>query len=138
MTFDASEATEDVTSCEARIAAPVVAAVAVRAASAVPGVVRLEPGLAGLVGSLVRNARQQLKGLDPAPTEGVRVSLDPDRAASLRLEVDVVTSGQDQVAAVAARVQRAVASEVRAATGLPVSSVIVSIMDIELTGLGSR
>jgi uncharacterized alkaline shock family protein YloU len=138
MTFDASDATENVTGCQARIAAPVVAAVAVRAAGAVPGVVRLEPGLAGLVGSLVRTARQQLRGLDPASTEGVRVSLDPEHAASLRLEIDVVTSGQDQVAAVAARVQRAVATEVRAATGLPVSAVVVSVMDIELAGLGSR
>ncbi len=138
MTFDASVATEDVSGCEARIAVPVVAAVAVRAAREVPGVVRLEPGLAGLVGSLVRTARQQLKGLDPAPTEGVRVSLDPDRVASLRVEIDLVTSGQDQVASVATRVQRAVAAEVRAATGLPVSSVIVSVLDIELAGLGSR
>ena len=124
------ELTSDVPGCQARIATQVIAAVAARAAAATSGVVRLEPGIVGLVGSLVRTARGQLKGVDPAPVDGVRVTEGP---AGLRIEVDLVTSGQDQVAAVAGRVQRAVATEVRAATGLPVAEVVVSVLDVELT-----
>lgn len=124
------ELTSDLPGCEAQVATHVIAAIAVRAASAVSGVVRLEPGLAGLVGSLVRTARGQLKGVDPAPVDGVRVT---DGPAGLRIEVDLVTSGQDQVAAVAARVQRAVATEVLAATGLTVAGVLVSVLDVELS-----
>lgn len=117
---------------------PVVAAVAVHAAQAVPGVVRLEPGLLGLVGSLARSASQRISGLDPAPTAGVRVSFErtlgapPDQRVSL--EVDMVTSGQDQAAAVAQAVQRAVSRAVTAATGLTVTGVTVSILEIELAG----
>ncbi|MBF6577066.1 hypothetical protein IU415_26965, partial [Nocardia farcinica] len=44
----------------------VVAAVAARAAAAVPGVRRLEPGVRGLVGSVLRAGRQRLAGADPA------------------------------------------------------------------------
>ena len=123
------ELTSDVPGCEVRVANQVIAAIAVRAAADTSGVVRLEPGLAGLVGSLVRTARGQLKGVDPAPTDGVRVTEEP---AGLRIEVDLVTSGQDQVAAVAGRVQRAVASAVRDATGLAVAEVAVSVLDVEL------
>lgn len=124
------ELTSDVPGCEARVANQVIAAIAVRAAAGTSGVVRLEPGLAGLVGSLVRIARGQLKGVDPAPTDGVRVT---DDAAGLHIEVDLVTSGQDQVAAVAVRVQRAVANAVHAATGLILAEVSVSVLDVELT-----
>jgi uncharacterized alkaline shock family protein YloU len=111
------------------ITKPVVAAVAAHAASGVTGVVRLEPGVAGLVGSLARTARQRFKGLDPAPTEGVRVRLDE----RVWLEVDVVTSAVDQAAAVARAVQRAVARAVTEATGLPVAAVSVAVLDIELS-----
>jgi uncharacterized alkaline shock family protein YloU len=123
------ELTSAVPGCEVRIANPVIAAIAARAAATTSGVVRLEPGLAGLVGSLVRTARGQLRGVDPAPIDGVRVTGDP---SGLRIEVDLVTSGQDQVAAVAGRVQRAVAAQVRAATGLAVAEVAVSVLDVEL------
>lgn len=116
---------------ECVVGASVVAAVAVSAAAAVPGVVRVEPGLVGLVGSVVRAARQRIKGLDPAPTEGARVEFDPPRGGhTVRVEVDVVISGQDQAAAVGHAVQRAVASAVNEATGLTVSEVGVSIIDI--------
>lgn len=108
---------------------PVVAAVAVHAATQVAGVVRLEPGLVGLATSMARVARQKIKGLDPAPVEGVRVEID---GTSVRVALDVVTSGQDQVAAVGQAVQRAVTSAVTTATGLTVAAVSVSILDIEL------
>jgi uncharacterized alkaline shock family protein YloU len=117
---------------ECVVGAPVVAAVAVRAAAGVPGVVRVEPGLVGLVGSVVRAARQRIKGLDPAPTEGARVEFEraDGGGRTVRVEVDVVISGQDQAAAVGRSVQRAVASAVTQATGLTVAEVGVSIIDI--------
>lgn len=113
---------------ECVVGSSVVAAVAVHAAVAVPGVLRVEPGLAGLLGSVVRTARQRIKGLEPAPTEGARVEFV--RADTVRVEVDVVISGQDQVAAVGRALQRAVACAVSEATGLTVAEVGVSVIDI--------
>jgi uncharacterized alkaline shock family protein YloU len=116
---------------ECVVGASVVAAVAVHAAAAVPGVVRVEPGLAGLVGSMVRAARQRIKGLDPAPTEGARVEFEPAESGhTVRVEVDVVISGQDQAAAVGHALQRAVTNAVTGATGLSVAGVGVSIIDV--------
>jgi uncharacterized alkaline shock family protein YloU len=120
---------------ECVVGASVVAAIAVRAAAAVPGVVRVEPGLVGLVGSVVRAARQRIKGLDPAPTEGARVEFERavgenDDVRTVRVEVDVVTSGQEQAAAVGQALQRAVAIAVTEATGLTVTEVRVSIIDV--------
>jgi uncharacterized alkaline shock family protein YloU len=119
---------------ECVVGASVVAAVAVHAAAAVSGVVRVEPGLVGLLGSVVRAARQRIKGLDPAPTEGVRVEFEQadgeNDETTVRVEVDVVISGQDQATAVAHAVQRAVAGAVTEATGLTVAEVGVSIIDI--------
>jgi uncharacterized alkaline shock family protein YloU len=109
----------------------VVAAVVVNAAAAVPGVVWVEPGLVGLLGSVVRAARQRIKGLDPAPTEGARVEFEPAEGGhTVRVEVDVVISGQHQAAAVGRALQRAVASAVTGATGLTVAEVGVSIIDV--------
>jgi uncharacterized alkaline shock family protein YloU len=117
---------------ECVVSASVVAAVAVHAAAGVPGVVRVEPGLVGLVGSVVRGARQRIKGLDPAPTEGARVEFERADGGGrvVRVEVDVAISGQDQAAAVGRSLQRAVASAVTQATGLTVTEVGVSIIDI--------
>jgi uncharacterized alkaline shock family protein YloU len=113
---------------ECAVGGSVVAAVAVSAAAAVPGVVRVEPGLAGLVSSAVRATRQRIKGLVPAPTEGARVEFE--RADTVRVEVDVVISGQDQAAAVGRALQRVVAGAITEATGLRVAEVGVSILDI--------
>jgi len=119
---------------ECVVGASVVAAVAVHAAQTLPGVVRVEPGLFGLLGSVGRTARQRIKGLDPAPTEGARVEFaqadGENGETTVRVEVDVVISGQDQATAVAHTVQRAVASAVTDATGLTVAEVDVSIIDI--------
>ncbi|MFI5607526.1 Asp23/Gls24 family envelope stress response protein [Amycolatopsis sp. NPDC051903] len=112
------------------IADPVVAGVAARAALDTPGVVRLEPGLRGLVTAWTRTARGRWQGLDPAPIDGVRVRTS---AGALSVEVDVVTSAADQAAAVGRAVQRAVTREVAAQTGLAVDAVLVSIVDIEWT-----
>jgi uncharacterized alkaline shock family protein YloU len=114
----------------------VIAAIAVRGATSVPGVVRTEPGLSGLMYSLVRVARQRSKGLEPAPTEGVRVLVERDPAGSpvVRVEIAVGVSGQCKASAVGQAVQVAVARALTEATGLTPASVSVSIMDIEMVG----
>ncbi|MFD5094810.1 Asp23/Gls24 family envelope stress response protein [Amycolatopsis thailandensis] len=118
---------------ETVISPPVIAAVAAHAAARVPGVVRLEPGLRGLAGSLTRIARQRIKGLEPAPTEGVRAFVEHD-PPDVRVEIDLSLSGLDQAAATAQAVQRAVGKAVAEATGLTPSAVSVSILDIEIRG----
>ncbi|MER6666315.1 Asp23/Gls24 family envelope stress response protein [Amycolatopsis japonica] len=118
---------------ETVIAPPVIAAIAAHAAARVPGVVRLEPGLRGLAGSLTRIARQRIKGLEPAPTEGVRAFVEHD-PPDVRVEIDLSLSGLDQAAATAQAVQRAVGKAVTEATGLTPSAVSVSILDIEIRG----
>ncbi|GAA4538499.1 Asp23/Gls24 family envelope stress response protein [Amycolatopsis samaneae] len=111
------------------IADPVIASVAARAAVETPGVVRLEPGLRGLVTAWTRAARQRWKGLDPAPADGVRARRADD--GTLTVSLDLVTSAVDQAAAVAQAVQRAVVQAVAEQTGLTVDEVSVSILDIE-------
>jgi uncharacterized alkaline shock family protein YloU len=98
------------------------------AALATPGVARLEPGLVGLVTAWTRAARQRWKGLDPAPADGVRVRTADGR---LTVQVDLVTSGVDQAAAVGRAVQRSVTRVVAEQTGLAVAEVVVSVLDIE-------
>jgi uncharacterized alkaline shock family protein YloU len=107
----------------------VIASVAARAAAATSGVVRLEPGLKGLVTAWSRAARQRWKGLDPAPAEGVRVRV---MGGTVSVHVDIVTSAVDQAVVVGQAVQRAVSRAVTAETGLRVDEVSVSILDIEL------
>jgi len=109
----------------------VVAAIAVHAATAVPGVLRMEPGLSGLVTSVTRSIRQRLAGVDAAPADGARVEIDGGR---VWLDVAVGISGHDQAAAVGAAVQRAVARAVEEATGYPVAEVGVAILHIDPAG----
>jgi uncharacterized alkaline shock family protein YloU len=123
---------------EAVLSEAVIAAVAVRGATSVPGVVRTEPGLSGLVYSLVRLARQRSKGLGPVPTEGVRVIVERDSAGAsmVRVEIAVCISGQRKASVVGQAVQVAVARALVEATGLTPASVSVSIMDIDAVGAG--
>lgn len=123
---------------EVVLSAAVIAAIAVRGATSVPGVVRTEPGLSGLVHSLVRVARQRSKGLDPAPTEGARVSVEQDAAGAsvVRVEIAVCISGQRNASVVGQDVQVTVARALTEATGLTPASVSVSILDIDVTGAG--
>lgn len=114
---------------ESVVSGSVVAAVAVNAANGVPGV-RVQPGLGDLAGSVARLARQRVKGLDPAPTEGVRVRFAADGSAAV--EVNVAISGQDQAAVTARLVQDAVTGAVTTATGLAVTSVLVAVLDIDV------
>jgi uncharacterized alkaline shock family protein YloU len=123
---------------EAVLSEAVIAAVAVRGATSVPGVVRTEPGLSGLVYSLVRLARQRSKGLGPVPTEGVRVIVERDSAGTpaVRVEIAVCVSGQRTVSVVGQEVQVAVGRALTEAAGLTPASVSVSILDIDLSGAG--
>ncbi|NEW40952.1 Asp23/Gls24 family envelope stress response protein [Nocardia cyriacigeorgica] len=111
------------------IETPVVAAVAAYAARSTPGVVRLEPGVRGLVTTLVRAGRQRWLATDPAPSEGVRVRRT--EMGRLLVQVDVVISGDRHAGEVGRAVQREVAAVVRAQTGQDVDEVVVSILDIE-------
>ncbi len=120
-------------SATAVIGESVLAAITVRAATAVPGVVRVEPGLTGLVASVARTARQRLKGLDPAPTEGVRVTVEHDLAGASSVRLTVAVAVRGRAVEIGAAVQRAVAASVAASAGVTVSAVTVSIMDIDQT-----
>ncbi|MEC3975639.1 Asp23/Gls24 family envelope stress response protein [Amycolatopsis sp. H20-H5] len=115
-------------STEFVISDAVIASVAARAALETVGVVRLEPGLRGLVTAWTRAARQRWKGLDPAPADGVRVRTED---GLVTVQVDLVTSAIDQAAAVGQAVQRSVKRVVAEETGLVVAEVSVSILDIE-------
>ncbi|WP_280235165.1 Asp23/Gls24 family envelope stress response protein [Nocardia cyriacigeorgica] len=108
---------------------PVIAAVAAHAALATAGVVRLEPGVRGLLTTLVRAGRQRWLGTDPAPSEGVRVRRTED--GRLLVQIDAVIAGDRHAGEVGRAVQRAVAAVVRAQTGQRVDEVVVSILDIE-------
>ncbi|MGN2641736.1 Asp23/Gls24 family envelope stress response protein [Nocardia takedensis] len=106
----------------------VLAAVAARAALATPGVSRLEPGMRGLVSSLVRVGKQRWTGAEPAPAEGVRVRRD---GAALSVHVDVVLTAGRRVATVGAAVQQEVSRVVAEQTGQQVTAVTVAVTDIE-------
>jgi uncharacterized alkaline shock family protein YloU len=107
---------------------PVIAAIAVHAATGVPGVLRMEPSLSGLVTSVTRSIRQRLAGVDAAPTEGARVEI---AAGRVWLDLSVAISGQGRVTEVGQAVQQAVARAVYDATGYPVAEVAVSVLHIE-------
>jgi uncharacterized alkaline shock family protein YloU len=123
---------------EVVLSAAVIAAIAARGATGVPGVVRTEPGLSGLAYSLVRLARQRSKGLEPAPTEGVRVVVEQDSAGAsvVHLEIAVCISGHRRASVVGQAVQVAVARALTEATGVTPASVSVSILDVEVVGAG--
>lgn len=112
------------------VATPVLAAVAAHAATGVAGVVRLQPGLAGLAGSAVRAARQWIASVDAAPTEGVRVRVDP-ADGGVDVELDLAIGGFDTATGVAGAVQRAVRTAVRDATGVAIRGVSVNILDAD-------
>ncbi len=106
----------------------VVAGVAARAAATVPGVLRLEPGVLGLVGHLARSGRQLWTGQEAAPSAGVRVR----RAGGwLSIHIDLSMSAGSRVEEVGAAVQQEVARAVAEQTGVEVDTVSVTVLDIE-------
>ncbi|MBL1076423.1 Asp23/Gls24 family envelope stress response protein [Nocardia sp. 2] len=108
----------------------VVAGVAARATAEVPGVVRLEAGLRGLVSAFARSGKQLLGVQNSAAkADGVRVRRTP--AGALAVQVDVSLGADCRAATVGAEIQRAVIEAVRAQTGVTVDEVSVTILDIE-------
>lgn len=119
------------TDAERQIDPVVAAAIAWHAAAAVPGVIRLEPGLSSLVTNLASRARHQLRpgsGGETAPTEGVDATV---RGSTVSVHVDLATDLGEQAVAVAHAVQAAVVVALRTDAGLEVTEVSVSILDIE-------
>ncbi|QIS03107.1 Asp23/Gls24 family envelope stress response protein [Nocardia brasiliensis] len=114
---------------EVVIEAPVVAAVAAHAARATPGVIRLEPGVRGLVSTLLRVSKQRLTSAEPASSEGVRVRRRASGALSV--QVDLVISAERAAALIGHAVQQEVSRVVFEQTGQVVEEVSVSILDIE-------
>ncbi|MEV5649816.1 Asp23/Gls24 family envelope stress response protein [Nocardia sp. NPDC052254] len=106
----------------------VIAAVAAHAATAVPGVAYLEPGVLGLLGHLARGGRQLWGGPDLAPGAGVRVR---HSGGWLRVHVDLAVAAGCQVGEVGQAVQRAVVGMVTEQTGMVVDAVSVTILDIQ-------
>lgn len=107
----------------------VVASVAARAAVAVPGVTRLEPGLRGLVVGLARSGKQLFGREESAAADGVRVRRSDTGAFAV--QVDLSLGPEGRAAEVGAAVQRAVVRTVREQTGATVDEVSVTILDIE-------
>lgn len=107
----------------------VVAGVAARAALAVPGVIRLEPGLRGLIVGLARSGKQLLGGKTSVPTDGVRV--EKTASGGLAVRVDVSLGSDCRASDVGAGIQQAVTRAVLEQTGVGVAEVSVTILDIE-------
>ncbi|MFF2551129.1 Asp23/Gls24 family envelope stress response protein [Nocardia sp. NPDC058058] len=110
------------------VADPVVAGVAVRAALDVPGVVRVEHGLRGLVAAFNRAGKQLWSGYELASTKGVRVHRN---GGVLAVELELSIAAGQHAGALGAEVQDAVMRTVRAQTGVRVDEVSVTIIDIE-------
>ncbi|MGH3436308.1 MAG: Asp23/Gls24 family envelope stress response protein [Sciscionella sp.] len=123
--------------CEVVIAPATAAAIAAHAAAATPGVKRLETGVAGLVSGWQRAARGRWAGLHPAPVAGASATVD-DGVATVAVAVNIAVAGGHRVADVAVAVRRAVIDAVTANTGLSVTAVSVSVLDIEVPPGGGR
>ncbi|MBC7300993.1 MAG: Asp23/Gls24 family envelope stress response protein [Nocardia sp.] len=106
----------------------VIAGVAARAATQVPGVARLEPGVLGLVGHLARTGRHLWIGQEPVPSAGVRIR----RAGGLlSVQVDLALTASGHAGEVGRAVQLAVTRAVAEHTGAEVDEVTVWVLDIE-------
>lgn len=102
---------------------------AARAARAVPGVVRLQPGVWGLLRQLAAQAFEQASGHELPDIAGVEADLNP---AGIDLDLAIVTDYGYQAAAVGAAVHHAVRAAVLAAVDRPVTEVRVRIVEVEL------
>jgi uncharacterized alkaline shock family protein YloU len=110
------------------VADAVIAGVAARAAAAVPGVSRLEPGVRGLVARLARSGMRLWTGRAAAPFDGVRVMRGAD---AMSIHVDLAISAGSRADEVGVAVQREVSRVVAEQTGVGVDAVTVVILDIE-------
>ncbi len=104
---------------------------AARAARAVPGVVRLQPGVCGLVGQLAARAWEQATGQALPDLAGVRAELVD--GIGVAVDVQLVLDGGYQAAAVGTVVHDAVRAALTRAAGLVVTEVQVHIVEVDLT-----
>ncbi|MFI5783854.1 Asp23/Gls24 family envelope stress response protein [Nocardia sp. NPDC051570] len=107
----------------------VVAALAARAAAAVPGVARLEIGLRELVGALTRAGKRLWSGQEFASTDGVRVRSTGDGV--LAVQIDLAVAAGHRAAEVGVRVQQEVMRVVAEQAGVRVDEVSVQILDVD-------
>jgi uncharacterized alkaline shock family protein YloU len=116
---------------EVVLAESVVAAVSAHAARRTPGVLRVEPGLGGLVQRLAVRARHEVRaGSDddrPADAGGVDVELDGDEAD---VHVFVAVQAGVPVTSCAHEVQRRVVGALVTDVGLRRVRVAVSVLDV--------
>jgi uncharacterized alkaline shock family protein YloU len=117
---------------EVVIADRVVAAVAADAALRVPGVRRLEVGVTGLLTQLGRAAVDRIGGPTVSVCDGIRATVT---GQAVRITADLATTGAPATS-VARAVQHAIAAQVQAATGLTVTEVAVTVLDIDPTSCG--
>ena len=103
---------------------------AARAARAVPGMVRLQPGVLGLLGQLAAEAWEQASGEELPDIAGVVADLDGSGAVSLDLRI--VVDGGYRAVDVGVAVQQAVSAAVTAELSLPVGGVAVHVVEIDL------
>lgn len=127
-------ATGDGPQAERIITEPVIAAIAAHVATRTPGVVRLEPGVVGVLREMTTIVRRRAGFAVTAPVEGVQVRFDGD---AVRIHLDLVVTADRQAAATAVAAQRAVAEAVTASTGISAPAVSVSILDIDID-IGTR
>ncbi|MEV6413635.1 Asp23/Gls24 family envelope stress response protein [Kribbella sp. NPDC051718] len=107
-----------------------VADAAATAARAVPGVVRLQPGVLGLLRQFAAQAWTQATGKALPDIGGVEVDLTSDRE-HLRIELRIVVSIHHQSAQVGEAVHQAVTAAVAGITGTP-AQIQVHIVEIDL------
>lgn len=103
---------------------------AARAARAVPGMARLQPGVLGLLVQLATQSFERATGLELPDIAGVRADLADDDAVGIELQI--VVDGGYQAAAVGAMVAQAVTEAVPAVAGVAVAAVRVRIVEVEV------
>ncbi|NKY51903.1 Asp23/Gls24 family envelope stress response protein [Nocardia vermiculata] len=104
----------------------VIGAVAAHAAASVPGVIRLEPGVLGVLGHLVRTGLRW-GNTDTAPSAGVRVR---HSGGWLKVQVDLSVAAGANAGEVGQAVQQEVVRVVEEQTGMCVDAVSVTVLDI--------
>lgn len=105
------------------------AAAAAEAARGTPGVLRLQPGVWGLMRRFSQELWERATGQDYPDTAGVDAVLDGEQ---VRVEITLVTEGHEQAAAVVRAVQQAARHAVTDTTGLRVSVVAVHVTGIDV------
>lgn len=104
---------------------------AARAARLVPGVVRLQPGVLGLLGRFAAQAWEQATGEELPDVSGVNADRIDD--TRIRIAVQIVVDGGYHAGAVGAAVRRATAAAVAAELPGVTGEVAVRIVEIDLS-----